>query len=428
MIGQLGEVPIASIGLANQVWFLLNLMVFGISSGTSMFVAQLWGKKDIHNIRRVVGLTVKLGIVAALLFFTIAFFFPQAALRVYSSDLEVIATGSRFLRIMAWSYGFYALTAVFSMSSRAVGNVRLPVLVSTAALVLNILLAYPLIFGVPGLGISAMGTTGAAIAGLIARVLECVVLLFLIFRDRSNPVAVSACDITEFDWSFIRRVMKPVLPVIGNEFLWSMGITTYNAIYGHVGTNALAAINIVSSIDNIAFVLFLGIGNATAIMVGNLIGQGDPERAYTYAGRSLVIQMSGALMIGILVMLVAPGVLHFYQVAPEVITFARKSLIVLGSGLAIRAGNHSIIIGILRSGGDTRYSLVLDGLVIWLVGVPFTAAGAFLLHLPVYFVYALTLTEEVTKFTLGVRRYFSRKWINDLTSQVAETDPIVLNG
>lgn len=428
MIGQLGEVPIASIGLANQVWFLLNLMVFGISSGASMFVAQLWGKKDIHNIRRVVGLTVKLGIVAALLFFTIAFFFPQAALRVYSSDLEVIATGSRFLRIMAWSYGFYALTAVFSMSSRAVGNVRLPVLVSTAALVLNILLAYPLIFGVPGLGISAMGTTGAAIAGLIARVLECVVLLFLIFRDRSNPVAVSACDITEFDWSFIRRVMKPVLPVIGNEFLWSMGITTYNAIYGHVGTNALAAINIVSSIDNIAFVLFLGIGNATAIMVGNLIGQGDPERAYTYAGRSLVIQMSGALMIGILVMLVAPGVLHFYQVAPEVITFARKSLIVLGSGLAIRAGNHSIIIGILRSGGDTRYSLVLDGLVIWLVGVPFTAAGAFLLHLPVYFVYALTLTEEVTKFTLGVRRYFSRKWINDLTSQVAETDPIVLNG
>jgi len=127
-------------------------------------------------------------------------------------------------------------------------------------------------------------------------------------------------------------------------------------------------------------------------------------------------------------MVVAAGVLHFYQVAPEVITFARKSLIVLGSGLAIRAGNHSIIIGILRSGGDTRYSLVLDGLVIWLVGVPFTAAGAFLLHLPVYFVYALTLTEEVTKFTLGVRRYFSRKWINDLTSQVAKTDPIGIKG
>jgi hypothetical protein len=230
MIGQLGEVPIASIGLANQVWFLLNLMVFGISSGTSMFVAQLWGKNDVSNIKRVVGLTVKLGVAAALLFFTIAFFFPQTALRLYTNDPVVIATGSRFLRIMAWSYGFYAMTAIFSMSLRAVGNVKLPVLVSTSALVLNILLAYPLIFGVNSLGIPALGTDGAAIAGLTARVLECVVLLAIIFRNRANPVAVSAHDVLVFDWVFIRRVMKPVLPVIGNELLWSMGITTYNAI------------------------------------------------------------------------------------------------------------------------------------------------------------------------------------------------------
>ena len=424
MIGQLGEVPIASIGLANQVWFLLNLMVFGISSGTSMFVAQLWGKKDIPNIRRVVGLTVKLGLAAAILFFTIAFFFPQFALRVYSTDPAVIATGSRFLRIMGWSYGFYAMTAVFSLSLRAVGNVRLPVLVSTSALVLNVLLAYPLIFGVNGLGIPALGTDGAAIAGLIARVVECTALLYFIFRNKANPVAVTAHDVFDFDWKFIRNVMKPVLPVIGNEILWSTGITTYNAIYGHIGTSAVAAINIVSSIENIAFVIFLGIGNATAIMIGNLIGQGNTDKAYTYGGRSLVIQMSIAFLIGIMVILFAPGILQYYRVDPEVITFARKCLIVLGIGLTIRAGNHTIIIGILRSGGDTRYSLILDGLVIWLVGVPFTAAGAFLFHLPVYFVYALTLTEEVTKFSLGVRRYFTRKWINDLTTRVADIEPI----
>lgn len=427
MIGQLGEVPIASIGLANQVWFLLNLMVFGISSGTSMFVAQLWGKKDVPNIRRVVGLTVKLGLAAAIIFFAIAFFFPQFALRVYSTDPAVIATGSRFLRIMGWSYGFYAMTAVFSLSSRAVGNVRLPVLVSTSALILNVLLAYPLIFGVSGLGIPALGTDGAAIAGLIARVVECTALLFFIFRNKANPIAVTMHDVLDFDWTFIHRVMKPVLPVIGNEFLWSTGITTYNAIYGHVGTSAVAAINIVSSIENIAFVLFLGIGNATAIMVGNLIGQGNTDKAYTYAGRSLVIQMSGAFLIGIFVILFAPGVLQFYRVDPEVISFARKCLIVLGIGLTIRAGNHTIIIGILRSGGDTRYSLVLDGLVIWLVGVPFTAAGAFLFHLPVYFVYALTLTEEVTKFSLGIRRYFTRKWINDLTTRVVDIEPITID-
>lgn len=423
MLGQLGETSVASVGLANQVWFLLNLMVFGISSGTSMFVAQLWGKKDIPNIRRVVGITIKLGLLAAFIFFIIACFFPETALRLYSSDPAVITTGSRFLKIMGWSYGFYAMTAVFSLSSRAVGNVRLPVIVSTGALVLDIMLSYPLIFGWSFLGIPALGVEGSAIAGLIARVLECLVLLFFIFRNPANPVAVRLGHILDFDWKFIGNVMKPVLPVIGNEFLWSMGITTYNAIYGHIGTSAVAAINIVGSIDNIAFVIFLGVGNATAIMVGNLIGQGKTAKAYTYAGRSLIIQASFALVMGILVILVAPAVLQYYRVAPEVIEFARKSLIVLGLGLWIRASNHTIVIGILRSGGDTRFSLVLDGLVIWLIGVPFTAAGAFLFHLPIYFVYALTLSEEITKFSIGLRRYFSRKWINDLTIRVEEVNP-----
>jgi putative MATE family efflux protein len=397
-------------------------LVFGIASGTSMFVAQLWGKRDVPNIRRVVGLTVKLAFVAASIFFVIAIFFPQAALRVYSKDPAVIATGARYLRIMGWSYGFYAMTAVFSMSSRAVGNVRLPVLVSTTALLFEILLTYPLIFGFSGLGIPAMGTDGAAIANIISRILECLALLFFIFRKKSNPVAINARDLLDFDWKFIGRVMKPVLPVIGNEFLWSMGITTYNAIYGHVGTSAIAAMNIVYSIDNIAIVIFLGIGNATSIMVGNLIGQGKKDKAYSYAGRSLVIQMSGGLVTGLLVMAIAPGILHFYHVGPEVLLFARRSLIVMGLGLSVRASNHVIIIGILRSGGDTRFSLVLDGLVIWLVGVPITAAGAFLLHLPIYFVYALTFSEEITKFSVGLKRYFSKKWINDLTTSVEEVD------
>lgn len=423
MIGQLGEVSIASVGLANQVWFLLNLMVFGISSGSAMFTAQLWGKKDVHNIRRVVGLTVKLGLIAAAIFFVIARFFPETALRIYSSDPEVIAMGSRYLRMVCWTYGFYALSAVFSMASRAVGNVRLPVAVSTSALITNVLIAYPLIFGVKMLGIPALGVVGVAIAGIIARMIECGALLYFIYRKRNNPVAAGAGYLLEFDWEFIKRVMKPVLPVIGNEILWSFGITTYNAIYGHIGTNSVAAINIISTIDQVAFVVFLGLGNATAILVGNLIGQGKTEKAYVYAGRSLVLQVAGAMLIGFLVVLFAPLILGFYRVDPEVILSARRLLLVLGLGLWVRASNHMIVIGILRSGGDTRFSLLLDGLVIWLVGVPFTAAGAFLFHLPIYLVYALTLSEEVTKASLGLRRYFSKKWINDLTGRVAEITP-----
>ena len=419
MIGQLGETSVAAVGLANQVWFLLNLLLFGIVSGCAMFVAQLWGKKDIPNVRRVLGLAVKLGLIAALVFWMLAMFFPGAVLRLYTEDTAVIELGSQYLRIFGWSYGFYAISAAYGVSLRSTGYVRLPLAVSTAALGLNILIAYPFIFGWETIGLPALGVNGAALAGLIARILECLAMLGVVYWDRLNPSAASLHNLLELDFKFMASVLKPVLPVIANEFLWSMGITTYSAIYAHIGTSAIAAINIVSTIDQLAFVIFLGIGSATAILVGNLIGQGENEKAYRYAGRSLGLQISGAALMGLLVYLFAGNLFQFFKVSPEVIADARNILTVLALGMSVRSANHVIIIGILRSGGDTHFSLVLDGFVIWLVGVPVTAAGAFLFHLPIHLVYALTLSEEVTKFAVGLGRYFSRKWINDLTQKVA---------
>jgi Na+-driven multidrug efflux pump len=292
-------------------------------------------------------------------------------------------------------------------------------LVGSATLGFNVLLSYPLIFGIKQIHLPAMGTDGAAIAGLIARVVECLVMVFLLYRDRSNPVRPTIKHILDLDLNFMRSVMRPILPVIANEALWSLGITAYNAIYGHIGTNAIAAVNIVQSIEQIAFVPFLGIGTATAIMVGNLIGQGDKDKAFVYAGRSLVLQGSGAMLMGIIVYLCADIIFPVYKVSPDVISIARTIIIVISLGFWVRATNHVLIIGVLRSGGDTRFSLFLDGMIIWIIGVPLTAAGAFLFGWPIYVVYALTLSEEVTKFGLGLWRYFSRRWINELTRSVA---------
>ncbi|PKO02161.1 MAG: MATE family efflux transporter [Chloroflexi bacterium HGW-Chloroflexi-5] len=417
-IGQLGEESVAAVGLGNQIWFLLNLMVFGICSGSAMFVAQLWGKRDIPNIRKVLGLTIKLSLIPALFFWIVAVFFPSFALGIYTKDAQVILIGSKFLSIYGWSYLFFAMTAVFSTAARSTGNVRLPLIVSTSALGLNVLLAYPFIFGFQAIGLPAMGVQGAAVAGLIARILECLAILISVYHDRMTPIAASIKDIVELNVKFMVAVMKPVLPVILNEVLWSLGITTYTIIYGHIGTIAVASINIISTIEQMAFVVFLGLGTATSIMVGNQIGQGNRDKAYLYGGRSLLIQGTGALIMGGIVYLVAGNIFQFYKVDPEVIANAKIILTIFSCGLWMKASNHVIIIGILRSGGDTKFSLVLDGLVIWFIGVPITAAGAFLLGLPVYFVYALTFTEEAVKLIVGVKRYFSKKWINDLTQKV----------
>lgn len=423
-IGQLGETAVASVSLANQIFFLLNLMVFGVVSGCAIFIAQLWGKQDVHNIRRVVGLTMKLALAIALFFTLLALIIPATLLRIYSSDPEVIAMGSSFLRLISGTYGFFSITIVFSMASRSTGNVRLPLFVSTTALAIEVALAIPLIFGVKTIGLQAMGINGFALAALIARVLECSAIVFFIYRDKFNPVRVGMHELLDWDWKFIKTVLKPVLPVIGNETLWSLGITTYNAIYGHIGTEAIAAINMVSTIDQIAFVIFLGLGTATSIMVGNQIGKGERDKAFTYAGRSLFLQVFGAMVIGVFVFLFAGNIFQLYKVSPEVVINAKAILTVMSLAMWIRASNHVIIIGILRAGGDTKFSLILDGMVIWLVGVPATAVGAFVLHLPIHLVYALTLTEELVKAGVGLWRYFSKRWINDLTNRVEEISPI----
>lgn len=416
MIGQLGETELAAVGLAGQIFFLVNLILFGIGSGAAMFTAQLWGKGDVPNIRRVLGLSIKLGVAGAAIFWALAIFAPQAALGFYTEDPAVVALGAAFLRIFGWSYPFFAITFAYAFVLRSTGNVRLPVAVTIFALSLNTALAYGLIFG--NFGLPKMGVEGAAWAGLVARMAECLLMVIAVYWRRDNPAAASLRDIFEFDAKFTAAVMVPVLPVIANEFLWSMGITTYNAIYARVGTDAIAAINIVGAIDQLAFVGFIGLGNATAILVGNLIGKGEKEQAFRYAGRSLGLQILTGVLVGLLVYLLADGIFSLYNVDPSVIESARALLVIMASAIWLRAANMVMIVGILRSGGDTRFSLVLDGLVIWVVGVPLAALAAFVLRWPVELVYLVALAEELTKFGFGLWRFYSRKWINDLAQAI----------
>lgn len=416
MVGQLGDTSIASIGLAGQLFFLLNLILFGIMSGSAIFTAQLWGKKDIANIRRVLGFAIKFGFLTGIFFLFLANIFPANILRLYTNDTAVVQLGSEYLKIFSWSFPLFAVSFAYSMVMRTTGDVRTPLFASIFALIINSLLSWILIFG--ELGFPKLGLLGAAWASLMARALEFFVIILITYKDRDNPTAATIRDILNLDMGFIVKILKPVLPVFFNELFWSLGITTYNAIYAHIGTDAIAAINLISPIEQLSFVAFLGIGNATSIIVGNLIGEGKVERAYTYANKSLWLQMFGGMVIGIIVYAISRPFLGLYNVSNQVVDNSWSILAILSMALWIRASNHTLIIGIFRAGGDTTFSLLMDGFVIWLIGVPLAAFGAFILHLPVYYVYALALSEEITKLIIGLVRFFSRKWIHNLTSVV----------
>lgn len=411
LIGQLGDTAVAAVGLANQIFFLLNLMLFGITSGSAIFTAQFWGKGDLAAIRKVTGLCLGLVLAAGLLFTVVALFFPGPALSLYSADPAVIREGSQYLGIVGLSYLATGVSFALAGQLRATGNVRTPMLVSVVALGLGTLLNYLLIFG--ELGLPALGVRGAALGTGIARLLECAAMLAVTYLGRL-PVAFRLADLRGLTWAFVRRLMSTVLPVTANETFWSVGYSIYSVVYAHISTEAIAAINITSTIEGMANFAFLGLASASAIMIGNRIGAGEEQVAYQYARRSLALSAGLGVAVGALIILLSDTLVSYYNISELTAANLRGILIVLGFAFWMRVSNMTLIVGVLRSGGDTRFSFFLDVGTVWLVGIPMALLGAFVFHLPIYWVFAMVMADEITKVSGGTYRLFSRKWINNL--------------
>jgi putative MATE family efflux protein len=413
IIGRLNVTAIASVGLANQYFFLLNLILFGISSGAAIFTAQYWGNKDLPNIKRVLGICLLTGVTAALLFTIGGLAFPKQILGIFSKDKNVIAMGSDYLRIIVFSYVMTSITFSFSFTLRSTGNVKPPMVVSMIALSINTILNYGLVYGY--LGLPRMGIKGSALATLIARTIEVTLMLSIVYIKK-YPIAASFKELTDLSLPFIRKFYRITMPVILNESIWALGVSIYAIVYAHMGTNVIASINISSTIERITWVIFMGFGNAGAVMIGNKIGEKKPKEAYTYAKRFIVIGPAFAMLAGVIVALGSNIILAAYTIPPLVHGYAQHNLYVFSVFLCARTFNFICIIGILRSGGDTKFSLFIDLGGVWFVGVPMAILAGWYLHLPVYYVYALVSLEEVFKIIFGLPRILSKKWINNLTT------------
>jgi putative MATE family efflux protein len=416
LIGQLGEVSVAAVGLGNQIFFLLSLMLFGITSGSAIFTAQFWGSQELAGIRKVTGFCMAMGLAAGTLFTIVALGFPSWALSLYTKDPAVIALGSQYLRIVGISYVASAISYTYANNLRSTGNVRIPMLVSMVALGSGTLLNYALIFG--KFGLPEMGVSGVALGTTIARIGEAAAMVAVVYL-RKLPVAFRLDDMRNISAPFIRKFFVTVLPVWANETVWSFGITVYNVIYARVGTEAIAAVNIASTIESIAFVLSIGLGNATAIMIGNKIGAGDEVRAKQFGWRGLTTGWMLAAVLGTTLIVLSPEIVSWYKVSPGAAQSARYILIFMGCIMWAKMSNHMLIVGILRSGGDTRYSLILDVGTVWLAGIPMGLLGAFVLHLPIYWVVVMVgLADELAKLIGGMLRFVSGKWVNNLASSM----------
>lgn len=413
MTGQLGDQAIAASGLAYQLFFLLSLAQFGVSSGCAIFTAQFWGSRDNDSILKTLGVSLLLGAGVGGFFALVAGLAPRFFLSAFTADQEVIELGAGFLRISALSYLFTPVITAYAFVLRSTGNARLPMLVSSSGVLVNALFGYGLIFG--RLGMPALGLNGAAYANLIGRVSECLLLLWMVYRLKT-PLAVPIRQIFSFNREFFRKIVRRVFPVVQNEVFWALGILAYNAIYARISTESMAAVSINETIGNMMFVPIMGMVNACAILVGNAIGSGKGERAAKYIRQTVTIGVLTGGLIGAALFAGRGAVADLFNISPETRIFTVNIFIIQGATLWLRAANLIFFISMMRGGGDTRFAIIMDVGTMWLLGVPLALIGAFVLRLPVHWVYLLVMVEETAKFLLCVWRYRSKRWIHNLVS------------
>ena len=414
MIGRLGDLSIAAVGLAGQVSFLVELIGFGLSSGSAVFIAQYHGAGNLDGIRRTYGATILFGLPAGLLATCAALVFPEEIMGLLTNEQPLIEEGARYLRYACFSY--VALTVYQSLCTtlRSTEQVRLPLISSGICAAANAALNYLFIFG--GLGVAPMGVAGAGLATAITSIMNPAIILAVSFVQRNILIAPLKKLLALR--GFFLTYWKRVLPVLFNELLWSLSIVGLNMVFGRMGTENYAALTVMRTIENIVFVFFVGICNACNILVGKHIGAGDLELGKRYAKRFLCLVPVFGLVLGALVVLLRTPVLSLFDISDAARSMASAMLLVYALDVSIRNIPYLCVVGIFRAGGDTRTGLIGDASVQYFLVLPAVILCGLVLKAPFFWTFVISLAvDDAGKIAIFLPRFLSMKWIQPVNAK-----------
>ncbi len=410
MLGSLGDVTIAATTVSSQILFIFESIVFGSVSGIIIINAQLFGRKDFRSIKKVTSIASAWCTGIGILFMVLIILFTEDIAGLFSSDTEVIRETVNYLKILSVSFVFFACSQIYSGTLRCLGKTFFLSLATCLALITNIALNYILIFG--HCGFPAMGITGAAIATLAARIVEFLgILLYYLFGNTS----LAACKGEPFfiiDRQYMPLVLSKIIPLTLNEGIYGIGRGLYTTIYGHLSTSSIAAVGAVTPIDDIMYTFIIGIANASAVIIGNSLGEKNETKTDRYASMTIRLMFLIGLIIGLIVFSFRTNILRLFALSGESLGYARCLLAYLSLFLCFRSTNYVIMIGILRAGGDIIFCFIVDIAGIWLVGLPFAAISTFVFHQSITVVYLAVLAEMFSKLLLFYKRYRSGTWKN----------------
>lgn len=413
MVGSLQETAISAVGLANKYMFIFTLCIMGINAGANVFMSQLWGKRDIKGIKTFLGVDITVGLIAAMLFGLLAFFGPHIIMNIMSGDPEVITIGENYLRIVAVSCIFMSITQAYSTALRSTEQTKLPMYGSLLGVGLNIVLNWALIFG--ELGMPALGVVGAALATMLARLIEMIFVVGMVYITK-NRVAAHIKEMFNYKMDTLCAYFKTSWSVIVNELIFSVGSAASSVAYAKISTNASATMQISGTIIDMFFIFLTGVGTASAIMIGNKIGAKEEDRAKEYASHVAKMTPFIGISLGIGLWLLAPIVPTWFKIQPETYQDTVTVLRIMALFMPLRSFNGIMIIGVFRGGADTMYSMIVQAGTILCYSVPLAFIGAVALKWPVYLVFLLVCTEEIIKIPFEFWRLKSGKWMKSVVN------------
>ena len=419
-MSQLGDIALSASGMANQWNWLMSMISFGICSGTALFVAQYWGAKKTEEIRRTYTVAFSSGLIVALFFMIVAISFPQIIMKVFNRNPSVVATGSAYLRIVAFTYPATVATSVLSTVLRSTERVKLPMAVSLISTSLNIFLDYALIFGKCGL--PEMGVEGAALATAISAWTGLLVLL-TVSRIEKNILVIPIKEFFSFTFDDFKLFMKKASPVIFNELLWGLGTVCNNAIYANTGHENYAACTILRTVESLCLILFIGLNDGGAVIVGKSIGEGEYDKGYRRAKRLVISTPVISAFIAVFAIAFKEKVIHLFNMSGNItdttIQIAGMLIVIYAVELCFRNIPYTLICAVFRSGGDSVTGAKYDLLCLWGLAIPITFITAFYFKLPFPFVLLTEyLVEDVPKSIMCIKHFISRKWIKPVVSDV----------
>ena len=416
MVGRLGEAELAAVGIATQIYFVHWMLVFGFTSGVSTYMAQFLGAKDERGMKKTIGIALAVCFSVSVIFFLVAEFFSVYVMRIFTSDEILIRMGADYIKIAAPSLLTVSITVPFQTALRVTKQTHIPLFISIAVFSTNTFLNYCLIFG--NFGMPKLGVSGASLATMIARTLEILTVLTVVFVFKNR---VSAGLSVYFSWNrqLFLRVIKNAVPTMLNETLWGLGNAMYVAAYARLGVTAYAAVQVGTVINSLFSMAGFSLGDAALILVGEKLGEGDTKYALELGKKILKTAIVTGIIFGIGLIAVSQKLVPLFDLTEKGREYAIIIIAIDAIFLALVLYNGICVVGLLRAGGDTLFAMLIETGSIWLYAVPMAFATALLFHLPVYLVMFCVKTEEILKCAILTKRVISQKWVKNVVSDIA---------